>query len=58
MENGSDSVLQRKRDGYTQRSEEEIESVRTTDATNPGRSIFRASTQLQISRTTTFALFC
>ena len=50
METGS--VLQRKGAGRPQISEEEIESVRVAYTRSPRKSIRRASTQLQIPRST------
>ena len=50
METGS--VLQRKGAGRPQISEEEIESARVAYARSPRKSIRRASTQLQIPRST------
>ena len=48
----TDSELQRKVAGRPQISEEEIESVRVAYTRSPRKSIRRASTQLQIPRST------
>ena len=48
----TDSALQRKGAGQPQTSEEEIESVRVAHTRSPRKSTRRASTQLQIPRST------